>query len=128
MSRNIDDLDEPFRSRVRTLLADLDRVGVKYAVTETRRSYTDQAAYFAKGTSKCDGIRNLSMHQAGLAVDIVPLDSAGRPTWDYRGNREAYMRIAAMARAVGLEVGQDWLPIDPATGMGWDPPHIQFKG
>ena len=128
MSTRIEDLDEPFRGKIVLLMTRLAEQGIKHTITETRRGYLAQAGYFAKGTSKCDGWKKLSMHQAGLAVDIVPLDQAGKPTWDYVKYADAFKQIGAAAKACGLEWGGDWQPIDPRTGLGWDAPHCEFKG
>lgn len=128
MSTKLEDLDPSFEPFARLFIARLTEAGLAFAVTETRRSYQDQAAAFNRGASKCDGLQRLSLHQAGLAIDVVPLDENGKPTWNYRRYPTAYKRIAEVARRVGLESGQDWSPKDPATGMGWDPPHYQFRG
>jgi hypothetical protein len=127
MSTKLDDLDPTFLAQVRPFLAALDAAGIKYSVTETRRSFADQKHYFKVGTSKCDGLVKLSLHQAGLAIDVVPVDAGGNPSWDYVGRLADYRRIAEIARANGLESGQDWTPLDPKTGLGWDPPHYQMK-
>lgn len=122
------DLDPSFRPLAERFLAGLDGRGIAYAVTAGLRTYADQKAAFAAGASKCDGLAKLSLHQAGLAIDVVPLDERDKPTWLYTRYPTAYKRIAAVARECGLECGQDWAPLDPGTGMGWDPPHYQFKG
>lgn len=128
MSIKIDDLDEPFRSKVQVMILKLSQLGIKFAITETRRTYLVQADAFRRGASKCDGVRKLSMHQAGLAVDIVPIDEHGRATWDYAKYVDDYKRIGAIGKACGLEWGGDWLPIDAKTGLGWDAPHHEFRG
>jgi hypothetical protein len=122
------DLDPAFRTKAEMVCRKLDELGIKYAVTETRRPYAAQAAAFARGASKRDGLKLISLHQAGLAIDIVPLDAAGRPTWDYAKYAEDYKRIGSVSKADGLEWGGDWAPIDPKTGLGWDAPHHEFKG
>lgn len=128
MSTKLEDLDEPFQAKARAVAAKLNELGIRHAVTETRRSYIAQSDAFKRGASKCDGLNKLSMHQAGLAIDIVPLDDKGRPTWDYVKYADAYKKIGAVCKDFGLDWGGTWTPIDPKTGLGWDAPHSQFKG
>lgn len=129
MSKTIADLDEPFQSKVKSFLAELDRLGIRYAVTETRRSYLAQAEAFRAGNSRCDGCNKISMHQAGLAIDIVPVDKTGKPTWDYLKYKDIFSKIGGIAESMGMEWGgnKTWAPVDERTGFGFDPPHIQFK-
>lgn len=128
MSKSLDDLDPIFKARVAMFTATLDKEGIRYTISETRRSYIEQREAFRKGHSKRDGLKLISMHQAGLAVDVVPLNSRGEPTWDYIAFADAYKKIAKIGRDMGLECGADWTPLDPATGLGWDPPHYEMKG
>ncbi len=128
MSTRIEDLDEPFRTKVQMVVSKLGELGISFAITETRRTYMAQSEAFKRGASKCDGLNKLSMHQAGLAVDIVPIDPVSRkPTWDYAKFSAEYKKIGAVCKDFGLEWGGTWTPIDPKTGLGWDAPHSQLK-
>lgn len=127
MSTRIEELDEPFKTKVQLVVAKLGELGIRFAITETRRTYLSQSDAFKRGVSKCDGLVKLSMHQAGLAVDITPIDANGKPTWDYAKYSEQYKKIGAVAKDFGLEWGGTWAPLDTKTGLGWDAPHIQFK-
>jgi hypothetical protein len=126
MSTKIEDLREDFREIVLRGIAMLDARGIRYRVTATTRTAEEQADCFARGASKCDGYKIKSPHQLGIAIDIVQLDENNGPTWNYRKYPTAYKRIATIMRSVGCESGQDWVPIDPVSGMGWDPPHYQL--
>jgi Tat protein secretion system quality control protein TatD with DNase activity len=99
----------------------------KSVLAETDRDFAKQNAVFKQGYSKCDGVRSPSMHQARLAFDQVVLDGNGNRTWDYAKYAKEYRALADLATTFGFENGADWQP-DPKTGLGWDPPHHQFKG
>ena len=88
-----------------------------------------QNELFLAGNSKCDGIINLSEHQKGLAVDLVPWVK-GKPTW---GTKEAfYLAGAFMAYCNRLKLpvtsGADWNRNGNfKEGDSWDPCHMQIK-
>lgn len=82
---------------------------------------------FMAGNSKCDGIVNLSEHQKGLAVDLVPwVDN--KPIW----HKESafYLAGAFMAYCKRMKIpvtsGADWNN-DGNLKDGWDPCHMQIK-
>ncbi len=91
------------------------------------RSAEDQHKIYLDGNSKCDGYENLSYHQTGNAIDVIPV-----------GNIEAaYKNTRALnyfARLM-LEEWQDMLTYGEATGImvwggtfgstGWDKPHFE---
>jgi hypothetical protein len=126
MSLRIEDLRGDFRPLAEKFIAELSAAKLRFIVTCTTRTAEEQADCFARGASKCDGYKKISPHQLGIAIDVVPLDEHGYPTWSYARYQTAYKRIALIARKCGLESGQDWKPIDPDTGLGWDPPHYQL--
>ena len=151
MTTDIDALAPLVAERARELL---DRIVIEQpvSVTSTRRSIDEQLALFAQGrapleivnllrqkagmrgllkpentytVTNCDGVTKRSAHQDGRALDIVPLDG-GRPSWDYAKMAEAYRGIGEVAREMGWTCGMDWLPINPVTGLGADPPHFEL--
>ena len=126
MSTRIADLRPDFQQTAREFIDDLEAQGINHAIYCTGRTAAEQADAFKRGASKCDGIKILSPHQKGIAIDVGPLDDRGNWTWDYEKYADEYKAIATVARAHGLECGQDWAPLDPTTGMGWDPPHYQM--
>lgn len=123
----LSDLAPELRPLAEALVRELRVRGIPHSVQCTLRSLEDQQKAFADGFSKCDGIVRKSMHQLGLAIDIVPVSAAGRPTWNYRKYATEYRRIGEVARSLGLICGQDWEPIDKGTGLGWDPPHYEMR-
>ncbi|MCV5090722.1 M15 family metallopeptidase, partial [Escherichia coli] len=60
-----------------------------------------------------------SYHNYGLAVDIVPTNAQGKPTW--QASREVWEAIGRAGERQGLEWGGRW------TGFS-DVPHFQFAG
>lgn len=73
--------------------------------------------------TRCDGYKVKSNHQGGRALDIVPKDENGNPTWNYAKYAQEYRAIARVMKDAGFRCGADWPPIDKVTGLGWDPPH-----
>lgn len=88
--------------------------------------------------TKIDGVNEASAHQDGLAIDIAVLEVADlakpgeparrvqRPSWDYEKHAKTYRAIADIARSQGWNCGADWLPVNPETLLGADPPHFQL--
>lgn len=86
-----------------------------------------QYELFMVGNSKCDGIVNLSEHQKGLAVDLVPwVDN--KPTWDPK--HTFYLSGAFMSyckkHKIPVTSGADW-NADGNLKDGWDPCHMQIE-
>jgi len=50
----------------------------------------------------------VSKHMAGLAMDVVPLDGGGKPTWDLGHYEKQFKTIRDCGRAAGLVCGADW--------------------
>jgi len=117
----------------------------QYIVFEGRRTIETQEAYYAQGRKSLDevnaqrkraGLYPLrsdadnycitwtlrSKHLEGLAMDVLPADGAGRPTWDITHYRRVFEAIRDCGREARLECGADWPP--PQT----DWPHYQTKG
>lgn len=91
------------------------------------RSAEMQSELFFAGNSKCDGIVNLSEHQKGLAVDLVPWVN-GAPTW---GTKETFFLSGAFLSYckrldIPVSSGADWNS-DGILTDGWDPCHMQIK-
>lgn len=114
-------------------LADLDAQGFAYAVTSTRRTALEQAAYFAQGReplvevnkkrkaagfppigsrenaytiTNCDGYTLLSNHQSGRALDVVPREG-NRPVWPAKTDPR-WLVIAAAFEKQGFKWGGRW--------------------
>jgi peptidoglycan L-alanyl-D-glutamate endopeptidase CwlK len=116
-----------------------------YMVYEGRRRKEVQEAYYAQGRKGLDEVNALrkaaglyllrypadnytitwtleSKHIAGLAMDVVPVDGAGNPTWDLAHFWPAFEKIRDCGREAGLICGADW----PAPRADW--PHYEFAG
>jgi hypothetical protein len=115
-----------------------------YTVYEGLRSKTVQEAYFAQGREslaqvnekrKAAGLYPLagdkqnykitwtmnSKHLSGLAMDILPVDGRGNPTWDLAHYRGRFEEIVRCGREAGLVCGADW----PEPQQDW--PHYEAK-
>jgi len=116
----------------------------QYIVYEGRRSVRVQEAYYAQGRKPLEEVnylRNIaglyllrserdnyvitwtlkSKHIDGLAMDVLPVDGAGNPTWDLTHYLRKFEEIRDCGRAAGLECGADW----PAPQTDW--PHYELK-
>jgi hypothetical protein len=114
-------------------------------VYEGRRSEAVQEAYYAQGRESLERVNEKralaglymlrsekdnykitwtleSRHILGLAMDVVPVDGAGNPTWDMSHYWETFKKISECGKAAGLSCGSDWPP--PKT----DWPHYEFLG
>ena len=103
----------------------------QYIVFEGRRSARIQEAYYAQGRKSLDEVNELrklaglyllrserdnytitwtlkSKHIEGLAMDVVPLDEAGNPTWDLAHYQKQFEIIRVCGKAAGLVCGADW--------------------
>ncbi len=153
MSTDITDLVPEVVEKANDLVEAVNNKRIRYVVTSTLRTQAEQLALFAQGRAQlevvqalrqaagmrllhpsenkytvtnADGVTKLSLHQGGRAIDIVPLDERGRPSWNYVAMQKQYLAIGDIARSRGWTCGQDWPPIDPDTGLGADPPHYQM--
>jgi peptidoglycan L-alanyl-D-glutamate endopeptidase CwlK len=115
---------------VHPVLAELIRAAsllcdVPFTVIEGLRSAERQRELVAKGASKTLNSRHLSGH----AVDLWPLDAAGKPLpsgskaaedrlWADLRLIAAAVKVEAKRRGVLIEWGGDW---------GWDAPHFQLN-
>jgi hypothetical protein len=113
----------------------------RYVVFEGRRSPAVQEAYYAQGREPLEDVNKKraaaglyllrserdnyvitwtlkSKHIDGLAMDVVPTDGAGNPTWDLAHYRNTFETIRDCGKRTGLICGADWNPPD------W--PHFQI--
>jgi hypothetical protein len=114
---------------------DTELTDMRYIVFEGRRSPKVQAAYYAQGREPLVAVNAKraeadnyqitwtlkSRHIDGLAMDVLPVDGCGNPTWDLSHYRQQFTAIAKCARDAGLECGADW----PAPKTDW--PHYEIK-
>ena len=114
----------------------------RYIVFEGLRTVRVQEAYYAQGRKPLDEVNTLrknaglyllrsekdnyeitwtlkSKHIDGLAMDIVPVDGAGNPTWDIAHYFKVFEAIRDCGRSGGLVCGADWVQKD------W--PHYELR-
>ena len=117
----------------------------QYIVWEGRRTQAVQEAYFAQGRQPLEEVNTLrkaaglyllrsdkdnytitwtlkSKHLDGLAMDVLPVDGAGKATWDYAHYKKFFGIILSAGMNAGLECGANW----PADKTDW--PHYEIKG
>ena len=114
---DIDELEEPFRDKIKTLMENVNSrlkaladdnpgyIDIYAVVFETLRTKERQKQLYNKGYSKT----MKSKHLLGKAADIVPQKN-GQWTWDLKDEyvKKAYMIIGEEARKLGLTWGGDW--------------------
>jgi len=114
----------------------------RYIVFEGRRMGLKQVAYYAQGRETLEEVNKKraaiglyllksekdnyiitwtlkSKHIDGLAMDILPVDGAGNPTWDLAHYYKQFEIIRECGRKAGLVCGAEWNPPD------W--PHYEVK-
>lgn len=107
----------------------------QYIVFEGRRTAAVQEAYHAQGRKPLEEVNGLrrraglyllrsekdnyvitwtlkSKHIDGLAMDVLPVDGGGSPTWDLAHFKRQFDIIRDCGGASGLTCGADWSPPD----------------
>ena len=121
-------LKEPFLSKVKDFLAELDRIGFEYLISETLRTKAVQEAYFAQGRKPLEEVNKLrvsaglweisekenktkitwtlkSKHLEGLAIDIVP-SKDGKFWWN--APDEKWKQMRDISEQFDIESGYTW--------------------
>ena len=85
--RRLAEVDPQLANRIRLAAADLKAQGITVMVTSGYRSFAEQNALYAQGRTKPGNIvtnakGGQSLHNYGLAVDVVPLGANGQPNWN----------------------------------------------
>lgn len=147
MSTRVEDLTDVCREKFHALAGWLQAEGIPYAVIFTRRTDAEQVALYAQGreplevvnakrkaagmpptkdtgkVTNCDGIKKRSPHQDGRAFDLTFADVLGNPIWPKDPVR--WLALGSKAEELGLVWGGRFTPLDPVTGLGWDPDHFE---
>lgn len=103
LSRKVSDLallEPTTRDLAKAMVADALGRGVHLMVYETFRSRSRQLALYDRGASH---LREVGVHNYGLAFDLVRDLGDGEPSW--KGN---FSLIGVLARQRGLIWGGDW--------------------
>lgn len=125
-SREIKDLHPVLQEKARLLIDLCAKAGIRIIITATLRDHEYQNMLYAKGrTAPGKKVTNArggdSMHNYGLAFDVVPLDAKGNPIWGTTGDDlKIWKEIGSIGRDVlGMVWGGDWKsPVDY--------PHFQY--
>jgi peptidoglycan L-alanyl-D-glutamate endopeptidase CwlK len=103
--------------------------GIEIRVVQALRSWTEQAALYAKGRDVNGNIVDMSQvvtkakpghsyHQVGLAVDVSPFNE-GVPDWN--SSHPVWKRIVQVGESLGLYSGAEFRTFP-------DFPHFQLTG
>lgn len=109
--KEIERLREPARTACKLFMDECKKRNIDIFLVETLRTVERQQELYNRhdGSTNCDGIRDKSKHQSGLAWDIA---SRGPILYD--------KNIIDRAGALGLQMGITW-----GGSWGWDSPHFE---
>lgn len=113
MSRDIEQLIEPFRSKIKTLITLAKQAGLPVIVTDTTRTIEEQRELVKKGYSKTMN----SKHLTGEAVDIA-FQVDGKLSYDAK----LYEKLYAISKKLSYVI---WPYKD--LQWNWDMPHFQYE-
>ena len=124
MSRDLDTLSLKFLPIAKVLLRKANEIE-PMIIAYTRRSQAEQDAMILAGTSKVDH----SLHQDGLAIDIVPLRLTKKKNW--APDDPVWWKLGDLGKSLGLRWGGQWgRPFPPAIGKVpgyfFDPGHFEM--
>lgn len=120
--RRLAEVNPQLANRVRAMAADLRAQGINVMVTSGYRSFAEQNRLYAQGrTAPGEIVTNArggrSLHNYGLAVDVVPRGANGQPNWN--APNSTWQAIGAAGKRQGMEWGGDWTSFP-------DRPHFQM--
>lgn len=111
--KDIERLKEPAKTACKLFLETCKKEGLDIFITETLRTAERQKYLYQKGASKCDGVKNKSNHQGGMAWDIA---CRGKELY----NHAMLDKAGAIAKRLGITWGGTW-----ETFI--DKPHFEVK-
>ena len=110
-------------NRIRLMAADLKKQGITIMAVSGLRTFAEQDALYAQGRTKPGGIvtnarGGQSLHNYGLAVDVVPVNSSGQPNWN--ASEATWQKIGAAGKQQGMEWGGNWTSFQRPTAFSND--------
>lgn len=119
--KRLKQLHPKLSAKVKEIIEAMALQGIEMRVVQGLRTYEEQNILYAQGrTRKGPKVTNAkggqSYHNFALAADLCPFKD-GKPQWE---NANAFGRLGAVCRSVGLEWGGNW-PRFP------DRPHVQLQ-
>lgn len=106
-----------FTAKISQLLYKMIDDGEKPILDFAMRSAAEQKRLFDKGLSKCDGVKKISRHQAGLAVDIYFVID-GQIDFGF---------VTQKAKENAGKYHDFWVSIGGQPVISWDLPHFEGK-
>jgi hypothetical protein len=104
---------------------------IDFAITSGLRTKEEQNKLYKEGKSKCDGIKNMSKHQEGKAIDIMPIKE-GYGQIEQQKVDNGYLMAYSQKDIyilVGLFLGvANKLDIKIRTGALWDKDSVWNNG
>jgi len=102
-----------FTKNIATLILQMITDGNEPVIDYLLRSTEEQQRLFAKGVTKCDGIKKISQHQKALAADIYFVVD-GKVDF-------SYFKTAELA----IKYHDLWVTMGGRTMISWDKPHYE---
>lgn len=108
-SRRIEDLTPVAQTKCNAFIKACTIAGLNIKIIQTLRDAEYQHYLYEQGrtmpgkiVTKCDGVKNKSRHQSGMAWDAVALDDDGSINWS---DHTLYKKMADIAVKMGLVAG-----------------------
>ena len=118
VSRDVNELVPELQKLFELFSIEMDKAGIPFMVTETRRTQERQDELWAQGRTKSGSIvtwTRKSKHIEGKAFDIAILEN-GKPTW----KESLYFKPGEIGEGVGLRWGIN------IGGKRHDLPHFEL--
>ena len=117
MIADLHSLHPYFRDKVVELMRICRAKGIELAIVESYRTHAKQNEYKAMGRRYTRMSGGNSLHQYGMAVDIVPMINSV-PQWH---NIALWRRVGVVGEHLGLRWGGRWRAL-------FDPGHFEWSG
>lgn len=124
MDTSLNSLDPRFKPIAIELLARLTEARLPVIISNTRRTAAEQAAAIARHVSWVQH----SLHQDGLAMDVVPyvqFQLHGEDKLQWNTVDPIWVKIGAVGEKLGLRWGGRFAPLN-VLGVGKDPGHFEL--
>jgi peptidoglycan L-alanyl-D-glutamate endopeptidase CwlK len=112
--RNLATLDPALAEKIRTAAAEYEKTGSKFCVYDGYRTAAQEDALYEEGRTKPGKIVTMvrgghSMHNYGMAADIVPFLAATSHILNWNPASAQYKAMVKALKDQGLVWGGDWV-------------------
>lgn len=112
------DLHPVLRDKIKLLLQEAKKQGLNVIPFEGYRSMAKQKRLYESGRGVTRAPAGYSYHNYGLAVDLVFVNEAGKPSWD---NQHDWQKLGQIGKKLGLQWGGDFKNLKDMTHFEYHP-------